>query len=629
MPPLRHAGGVFRGRYQLYLPYLKGSRTLLVLSLLAAVVFAAANAFGLPFLMGKVLPAVFRDEAPLLWGASTFGGFSPEQVAPVGATPLLSWPQWLGGGPIFFLPKGHELLFAVAFLPAVMLVRGLGEFFSTYLLNLAGLRVIEAVRRDVFGRLQQMHLGFFGRHSVGDLMARLIGDANSVRLVLVDVSNDLIVQPLTLVFALGYVVWVCLSHDSGFWFLACLLVVPVAVLMVRSVALRIQRRTQQGLTSASDLNSIAIENLQSAREIRAYGLQERESERFNQASREGLRIQGKLVRYEKSLSPLVELTAALGIAAAIAVGAMNGFTLPELLSLIVAFYFAYGPIKRLGNVASRLSMAAPGLARLEEVLRSEIEVADAADARPLARVRGDLEFAGVSFGYGAEPVLAGVTLSIPAGQSVALVGPSGAGKSTFVNLVPRFFDPQQGLIRIDGQDLRSVRQQDLRANIALVSQEPVLFNESILENIRLGRPAATDAEVREAARLAGALDFIEAQPEGFQTKVGERGGRLSGGQRQRVSIARAFLKDAPVLILDEATSALDTDTERSIQQSLALLMKGRTTLIVAHRFSTIRDVGRVLVFDGGRIVADGPREAVYASSELFRRLWDNQSKNLA
>ena len=619
---------MFRGRYQLYLPYLKGSRTLLVLSLLAAVVFAAANAFGLPFLMGKVLPAVFRDVAPLLWGAATSSGFSPEQVAPTGAAPLLSWPQWLGGGPIFFLPEGHELLFAVAFLPAVMMIRGLGEFFSTYLLNLAGLRVIEAVRRDVFGRLQQMHLGFFGRHSVGDLMARLINDANAVRLVLVDVSNDLIVQPLTLVFALGYVVWVCLSHDSGFWFLACLLVVPASVLMVRSVALRIQRRTQQGLTSASDLNGIAVENLQSAREIRAYGLQDRESERFNQASREGLRIQGKLVRYEKSLSPLIELTAALGIAAAIAVGAMNGFTLPELLSLIVAFYFAYGPIKRLGGVTSRLSMAAPGLARLEEILRAEIEVADAADARPLARVRGDLEFAGVSFGYGAEPVLADVTLSIPAGQSVALVGPSGAGKSTFVNLVPRFFDPQQGLIRIDGLDLRSVRQADLRANIALVSQEPVLFNESILENIRLGRPAATDAEVREAARLAGALDFIEAQPEGFQTKVGERGGRLSGGQRQRVSIARAFLKDAPVLILDEATSALDTDTERSIQQSLALLMKGRTTLIVAHRFSTIRDVSRVLVFDGGRIVADGPREAVYASSELFRRLWDNQSKNL-
>jgi len=608
-PPFATLGGVFRGRYQLYLPYLKGSRLLLALSLCSAVVFAAANAFGLPFLMGKVLPAVFGDEAAR-------------------AAPLLSWPEQLGGGALLYLPKGYEMAFAVAFLPAVMLVRGLGEFFSTYLLNLAGLRVIEAVRRDVFGRLQQMHLGFFGRYSVGDLLARLITDANSVRLVLVDVSNDLIVQPLTLVFALGYVVWVCVSHDSGFWFLACLLVVPAAVLLVRTVARRIQTRTYQGLTSSSDLNGIAVENLQSAREIRAYGLQEREGRRFDAASREGLRIQGKLVRYEKALSPLIELTAAAGIAAAIGFGAMNGFTLPELLSLIVAFYFAYGPVKRLGNVTSRLSMAAPGLARLEEILRAPVEVADGADARPLARVSGDLEFVGVSFGYGADPVLADVTLRIPAGQSVALVGPSGAGKSTFVNLVPRFFDPQAGVIRIDGQDLRAVRQADLRANIALVSQEPVLFDESILENIRLGRPAATDAEVREAARLAGALEFIEAQPEGFHTKVGERGGRLSGGQRQRVSIARAFLKDAPVLILDEATSALDTDTERGIQQSLALLMKGRTTLIVAHRFSTIRDVGRVLVFEGGRIVADGPREQVYASSELFRRLWDNQSKDL-
>lgn len=601
---------MFRGRYQLYLPYLKGSRTLLACSLVAAILFAAANAIGLPFLVGKVLPAVFGDEAAR-------------------AAPLLTWPKWLGGQPAFYLPKGHEVAFAVAFLPAVWLVRGLGEFFSTYLLNLAGLRVIEAVRRDVFAKLQQLHLGFFGRHSIGDLLARLISDPNSVRLVLVDVSNDLIVQPLTLVFALGYVVMICFAHDGGYWFLGCLLVVPAAVFLVRGVALRIQRRMRQGVESASDLNSIAVENLQSAREVRAYGLQDREARRFGLASQEGLRIQGKLVRYEKALSPLVELTAAAGISAAIAVGAVNGFTLHELISLIVAFYFAYGPIKRLGNVASRLSMAAPGLVRLEEIIVAKAEVADAESARPLGRVRGDLEMRAVDFSYGAEPVLLGVTLRIPSGQSVALVGPSGAGKSTFVNLVPRFFDPQQGAILIDGQDLRTVRQADLRANIALVSQEPVLFNESILENIRLGRPAATDADVREAARLAGALEFIEAQPEGFLTKVGERGGRLSGGQRQRISIARAFLKDAPVLILDEATSALDTDTERGIQQSLALLMKGRTTLIVAHRFSTIRDVDRVLVFDGGRIVADGTRESVYASSELFRRLWDNQARNLA
>ena len=290
---------------------------------------------------------------------------------------------------------------------------------------------------------------------------------------------------------------------------------------------------------------------------------------------------------------------------------------------------AYGPLKRIGYVSNRMSMAEPGLERLAEILEAPIEVDDAPDARALGRVRGELRFDKLTFAYGDEPVLNEVTLHIPAGQAVALVGPSGAGKSTFVNLVPRFFDPRSGSIQVDGQELRTVKQADLRANIALVSQEPVLFNETIAENIRLGRPSATDAEVEAAARLAGAWDFISAQPQGFATLVGERGSRLSGGQRQRISIARAFLKDAPILILDEATSALDTDTERSIQQSLTQLMKGRTTLIVAHRFSTIRDVDRILVFAGGRIVADGPREEVYRTNELFRRLWDNQAQGVS
>ena len=457
----------------------------------------------------------------------------------------------------------------------------------------------------------------------------MINDANSVRLVLVDISNDLLVQPLTMVFALGYVVWLCLSKPDGFWFLGCLLVVPAAVFLVRYIGMAIQKRARSGLASASDLNGIAVENLQAARDVRAYGLQDRECARFDAASREGLRIQAKLVRYEKALSPLLEISAAVGIALAIGVGASIGFRFEELLALIAAFYMAYGPLKRIGYVSSRMSMAEPGLERLAEILEAPVEVDDAPDARSLGRVRGDLRLDGLTFAYGDEPVLRDVTLSIPAGQSVALVGPSGAGKSTFVNLVPRFFDPRSGSIQVDGYDLRSVKQADLRANIALVSQEPVLFNETIADNIRLGRPSATEAEVQEAARLAGAWEFITAQPHGFDTLVGERGSRLSGGQRQRISIARAFLKDAPILILDEATSALDTDTERSIQQSLAQLMKGRTTLIVAHRFSTIRDVDRVLVFDGGRVVADGPREEVYRSNELFRRLWDNQAQGVS
>ena len=600
---------MFRGRYQFYRSHLKGSRTLLVLAFIFGILYAASSSLGLPFLIGKVLPTVFGDEVQR-------------------ASPLITYPQWTGWSPVF-LPKGYEVTFAVAFLPLVFLVRGVSEFFSGYLLNLAGLRVVESVRRTVFAKLQQMHLGFFGRMSVGDLLARVINDANSVRLVLVDISNDILVQPLTMLFAGGYVIWLCLSKPQGVWFLFCLLVVPVAVFVVRGIGTAIQKRARSGLVSASDLNSITVENLQSARDVRAYGLQEREAARFDLASHEGLRIQAKLVRYEKALSPALEISAAAGIALAIGVGAKVGFKFEELLSLITAFYVAYGPIKRLGFVSNRLHMAEPGLVRLEEIINAPIEVADAPNAKSLGRVRGDVSLEAMSFSYGAEKVLNNISLKIPAGQSVALVGPSGAGKSTFVNLVPRFFDPQEGVIKVDGHDLRSVKQADLRANIALVSQEPVLFNESIEENIRLGRPGATSEEVRQAARLAGALEFIEAQPQGFQTLVGERGSRLSGGQRQRVSIARAFLKNAPILILDEATSALDTDTERSIQHSLAQLMQGRTTLIVAHRFSTIRDVDRVLVFDNGLIVADGPREEVYRTNELFRRLWDNQSQGVA
>ena len=600
---------MFKRRYRPYLVHLKGSRLLLALAILFGLFFAASNALGIPFLIGKVLPAVFGNA---------------EQKA----AHLLTFPAWLGWAPID-LPKGHEVAFAVGFLPAVFLVRGVSEFCSNYFLNVAGLRVVESVRRAVFAKLQRLHLGFFAKLPTGDLLQRVINDANSVRLVLVDISNDLLVQPLTMVFALGYVVWLCLSKPDGFWFLGCLLVVPAAVFLVRYIGMAIQKRARSGLASASDLNGIAVENLQAARDVRAYGLQDRECARFDAASREGLRIQAKLVRYEKALSPLLEISAAVGIALAIGVGASIGFRFEELLALIAAFYMAYGPLKRIGYVSSRMSMAEPGLERLAEILEAPIEVDDAPDAQALGRVRGELSLDQLTFAYGDEPVLSDVTLRIPAGQSVALVGPSGAGKSTFVNLVPRFFDPRAGSIQVDGHDLRTVKQADLRANIALVSQEPVLFNETIAENIRLGRPSATDAEVEAAARLAGAWDFIAAQPQGFATLVGERGSRLSGGQRQRVSIARAFLKDAPIQILDEATSALDTDTERSIQQSLAQLMKGRTTLIVAHRFSTIRDVDRVLVFDGGRIVADGPREEVYRSNELFRRLWDNQAQGIS
>ncbi|MFM7208673.1 MAG: ABC transporter ATP-binding protein [Verrucomicrobiota bacterium] len=596
-------------RHRRYLPHLRGSRTLLAAAALFGMLYSATSAFGVPFLLSRVLPATF--------------GTAAERAAP-----LLTFPGWTGWGPLT-LPVGHETLFAVAFLPVVFLLRGVAQFAASYSVNVAGMRVVESVRSAAFARLQSLHLGFFSRFSTGDLLQRLTGDVLSVRLVLVDVSTDLVIQPFTLVFAAGWVLWSCLTLPGGLWFLLSMAVIPLSVFLVRAIGRALQARARKAAANSASLGGIVVENLQSPREVRSYGLQRREQERFGAASREGLRIQSKIARYDKSLSPLLEVAAAFGVAGAVWVGADAGMRYQDLLGIVGAMYFAYEPIKKLGRVSSLMSLADAGLARLEEVMDAVPEVADAPDARPLGRVRGELEFRDVAFAYGEEDVLSGVSVAIPAGQSVALVGPSGAGKSTFIHLVPRFFDVRQGAVLIDGLDVRAVRQADLRANVAVVSQEPVLFDDTVLENVRLGRPSATDAEVREAARLAGALPFIESLPEGFATRVGERGSRLSGGQRQRVAVARAFLKDAPVLILDEATSALDAESEKGVRESLALLMKGRTTLIVAHRFSTIRDAERVLVFQGGRIVADGPRDRVYRENELFRRLWDEQAQGAA
>lgn len=592
-------------RRKTFLRHLRGSRSLLVAAVILGLVYAMASALGVPVLMGKILPAAFGDAATK-------------------SQPLIAFPAWIGWEPLR-LPAGREVAFAVFFLPTVFLLRGLAQWGANVAINIAGLRVIESVRGEVFARIQSLPVAFFSRMSTGDILQRLTSDVQSVRVVLVDVTNDLIIQPFMLVFATAAVAFTCLSLPDGWKFLLCLGVTPVSVLLVRWVGRALRRRAQLAAERLARLGSVFIENLQSPREIRAYNLEAREVARFRALSDDALRINSRIARYDKALSPLLEVVAACGVAFAVWVGADVGLGLPDLLLIITALYMAYEPVKKLGRVSTLLRVAEVGMRRLSEILDATDDVPERPKATALGPVRGALRLEGVDFRYGDEDVLRGVTLDIPAGQSVALVGPSGAGKSTLVNLIPRFFDPAAGRILLDGHDLRDLRLAELRGSIALVSQEPVLFNDSILENIRLGKPSATDAEVAEAARLAGAIDFIQALPSGMLTSVGQRGGSLSGGQRQRIAIARAFLKNAPVLLLDEATSALDTETERAIQASLNLLMRGRTTLIVAHRFSTIRDVDRIVLLDAGAVVADGSRDEVHAASPLFRRLADQQA----
>ncbi len=336
----------------------------------------------------------------------------------------------------------------------------------------------------------------------------------------------------------------------------------------------------------------------------------------------------KVVKYSQILSPSIEVIASLGIAFSLYYAYNAGISLAVFVAILGALFACYEPMKKLGALHGQFTKGAASLNRIEEILLAPITIADPPQPTPVTRLRGELAFNGVTFAYKADaPVLRNVTVAIPAGTVCALVGPSGAGKSTFANLVPRFYEVDAGRVTIDRVDVRAMRLADLRRNIAVVSQDPVLFNDTIYANLLLGRPDATRAEVEQAARDAFAHDFITNLEGGlgYDTNVGERGGLLSGGQKQRLALARAFLRNAPILILDEATSALDSESEAYIQAALQKLVVGKTVLIIAHRFSTIRDATKILVFDRGEIVAAGTHAELHGANALYRSLYDKQS----
>ncbi len=600
-----------------FLPYyslLAEVRWTFVAALLLGVASGVASGFGLPLMLQKVLPVLFSDAGP----AQALVLFDPNSE-----TALNYGLSWL---PALVIPPEHVLAFAILLLPVVFIIRGVSMFGNTYLLNVCGVRVLEGVRMRLFAHLQKMHLDFFRKHNSGDLLSRTMGDTMLVKTVLVEVTNDLLIQPFTLAGAVGFVIWQAFQSSATQEFLLSLLLVPATVLPVRFIGRRIRKRSREALDKAGELSGILTESLQSPREIRAYNLQERECVRFRGFVSSYLKLQLKVIKYDKMLTPLIEVLAACTVSFAVYRAACAGLDQDTVIALVGALYFAYDPIKKIGKVNNRIKEGMAALARLEEVIQAPIEVADPAEPKLLGTVRGEVAFENVNFAYDPEePVLKNISFTVKPGETVALVGPSGAGKSTVVNLLPRFYDVIDGGIRVDGTDVRELLQYELRQNIAVVSQEPILFADTIYNNLLLGKPDATREEVENALKRAAAYDFVMSLEEGWDTPVGERGGRLSGGQRQRIAIARAFLKDAPILILDEATSALDSESEAEIQDALEELVKGRTTFMIAHRFSSIRSATRILVFKAGEIVADGPHEKVYAESALYRELYDRQS----
>jgi subfamily B ATP-binding cassette protein MsbA len=332
----------------------------------------------------------------------------------------------------------------------------------------------------------------------------------------------------------------------------------------------------------------------------------------------------KVIKYYHLLNPTIEILTSIGIAVAVYYASLKNLSLEDLTPAIMALYLSYEPLKKLGSIHTRLKQATASLDRIEYILEHPLEVEDPDKPIPFENVKGKLEFRNVTFIYDANPALKEINVTVDPGQIVALVGPSGAGKTTFANLILRFFDPAEGNLLIDDTDLRTITQHDLRHNIAYVPQNPILFNVSARENILLGRTDNSTLSVEDAAQQAYAHKFIQELPDGYDTRLGEKGSRLSGGQIQRIAIARALLRNAPILILDEATSALDAESEHTIQQALRNLVQDKTVFIIAHRFSTISLANRILVFEEGSIIADGAHDQIIKDCDLYRRLHDGQ-----
>jgi subfamily B ATP-binding cassette protein MsbA len=648
-------------RFRPYLKYLKPHSGLLVAAILCGIIYGLASGAGLPLMTKYLFPVIFREEKgglPERWNEKLLAKkleLSAAQISKL--SPLLQQAdeQFKANGNdrekidaqlersfeelltpeqrAIFIPKPivttqlttWQLALIALWLPGVFLVRGVASYLNSYLIQVVGTRVLEALRLDFFSKLQILPLSFFQKNSSGDLLSRGLADANQLQTTLTTVANEIIKSPATLLGAIGFLIYQAYITQGVALVLITLGIVPLSVLPIRYIGKKLIKRASHIQRELGAVTDRFAENLSAAKEVRAYNLEAKEVARFRGVSQALIHVQLKFVKYEKMLTPLIEIISAAGISVTLIYAYRVNLSLTTFMTIITALYACYEPIKKLGSLNNEMKRGLGALDRIEEVMNTPVAIIDEPDAIALPRAVGALAFDRVSFDYDPkEPVLREVAIEIPAGTVCALVGPSGAGKSTFANLVPRFFDPVEGGVLLDGHDLRKIRLADLRRNIAIVSQDPVLFNDTIYNNLLISRPEASTAEVQAAAKAAFAHEFIASFPQGYDTIVGERGARLSGGQKQRLALARAFLRNAPILILDEATSALDSKSEAAIQKALKQLVIGKTVLIIAHRFSTIRDATMILVFDQGRIVAAGSHAELHAGNALYKSLYDRQ-----
>ncbi|MGE0862860.1 MAG: lipid A export permease/ATP-binding protein MsbA [Vicinamibacterales bacterium] len=496
----------------------------------------------------------------------------------------------------------------------VYLLKGLGSYFSSYLMEGLGHRVVMVVRNQLFRHMLDQSAAFFARRTAGQLLSRINNDVGMVQRAVSETIGDLARESLTLLGCAGLLFY----YDAKLA-LVCMTAAPLVVYPIVRLGKRVRTVSRWSQKAQEHMSHVAGEAFTGHRIVKAFGAEGREATKFERASAALFRTNLKVTRVLATLPPLMEFLGGVAIAGALWYGsreiAEGRLTAGEFTSFLAALLLMYGPVKKLSRVNANLQQAMAASERIFELLDTHTEVKERDGAIALPPFTGAIEFTDVSFGYEdghGRNILDGVSFTVRAGQMVAIVGRSGAGKTTLVNMLPRFYDVTSGAITVDGRDIRDVTLASLRAQIGMVTQETVLFDDTIAANIAYGTPGAGLAAIEAAARAANAHDFIASQPYGYETTIGERGQRLSGGQRQRLAIARALLKNSPLLILDEATSALDSESERLVQQALATLMMNRTSFVIAHRLSTVQKADAIIVLERGRVVEIGRHDELVA-----------------